>query len=318
MACDKTKIIVVVGPTASGKTALAVDLAKRYNGEVISADSMQIYKNMSIGTAKPTLTEMDGIPHHLIDFVDPADSFSVADYVTVAHKVIEDVISRGKLPIIAGGTGLYVNSLVEDIRFDDTKSDEGIRRELEEFSKENGVDALFEILQKIDPIASETIDKNNIPRVIRAIEVYRLTGTTLTEQKIKSREVPSRYNALKIGISFENRALLYKRINKRVDIMLSNGLLNEAEEIFNSSYYKTALQAIGYKELFAYFKGEVSCETAIDKLKQGSRRYAKRQLTWFRRDDEINWFMYDQYENIHFMQKNIYNLVDNFLKVCYD
>lgn len=321
---DKTKVLVIVGPTASGKTKLAVDIAKRYNGEVVSADSMQIYKGMSIGTAKPTVEEMDGIPHHLIDFVDPTTSFSVVDYVTCAHKVIDDIKSRDKLPIIVGGTGLYVDSLIDDVQFDETKADNKIRDQLYKFAQINGVDALFERLINIDPVAANKMHRNNIPRVVRAIEIYMKTGITMTEHQNNSKIKPSRYDDLKIGITYNDRQRLYDKINLRVDNMITQGLLDEAKQVYNSNYVGTALQAIGYKELFAYFDGQISLETALNNLKQSSRRYAKRQLTWFKRDEKINWFFLDQeclnenkLENIQFMQKKIYNTIDNFFNMCY-
>ncbi len=314
----KIPIIVIVGPTASGKTSLAVDVAKKYNGEVISADSMQIYKSMDIGTAKPTILEMDGIVHHLIDFQDPQQSFSVADYVELAHKTIEQSHENKKLPIIAGGTGLYISSLLNNIQFDKTESDETIRQSLYEYAKQKGSDELFNMLKEIDPQSAETIHPNNIPRVVRAIEIYKLTGTTMYEHQQKSRLVPSRYNALKIGINYADRKKLYERIDKRVDIMINNGLIEEARDILSGDFASTAMQAIGYKELKAYIDGSISLENAVDNLKRESRRYAKRQLTWFRRDEQVNWFYADEYQNIQIMQKKIYNCIDKFFNMCYD
>lgn len=312
---QKIRVAVVIGPTASGKTSIAIKLAKRFNGEVVSADSMQIYKYMSIGTAKPTQQEMQGIPHHLIDFVLPSQSFSVADYVKKARSVIEEINQRGALPIIAGGTGLYVSSLLNNIQFHDTCNDYTIRDELYSYCEKNGAESLHNMLRDIDPTAADNIHQNNIPRVIRAIEVYRLTGRTMTQQQQLGRSTPSCYTALKIGLNYRDRQVLYDRINRRVDIMLQNGLLSEAERILSSSYKSTAMQAIGYKELAAYFDGNISLERAVENLKQESRRYAKRQLTWFRRDSEINWFYPDEYDNIQKMQKNIYNSVEKFLDI---
>ncbi|WMJ23107.1 tRNA (adenosine(37)-N6)-dimethylallyltransferase MiaA [Paludicola sp. MB14-C6] len=315
---NKIPIIVVVGPTASGKTSLAVHVAKKYNGEVISADSMQIYKEMNIGTAKPTIQEMDGVPHHLIDFLEPNQSFSVADYVALAHKVIADIYSRKKIPVIAGGTGLYVASLLNNIQFSETQSDDTIRNKLYSFAEQNGAEALHQKLMDIDPVSATAIHPNNIPRVVRAIELYELTGITMEEHQRNSRLVPSKYNALKIGLNYKDRSILYQRINQRVDLMIQDGLLEEASTILSSEYASTAMQAIGYKELSPYFNGLLSLDQAIANLKQQTRRYAKRQLTWFRRDDEIQWFYPDEYENIQLLQKNIDNSIDNFINVCYD
>lgn len=312
---SKIPVIVVVGPTASGKTGLAIDIAKKYNGEVVSADSMQIYKEMNIGTAKPTIKEMDSVKHHLIDFVNPSQSFSVADYVKLAHKTIEEIYSRGKMPIIAGGTGLYVNSLLNNVQFKQTIDDSNVREELYDYAKKNGAEALHDILKEIDPISANNIHANNIPRVVRAIEIFKLTGITMSKHQEESRLVPSKYNALKIGLNYKDREVLYERINKRVDIMIDNGLLDEAKEVLSSEYASTAMQAIGYKELFPYIKGNISLEEAVSNLKRETRRYAKRQLTWFRRDEEINWFFPDEYKNIQIMQKNIYNYIEKFINV---
>lgn len=312
---NKIPIIVVVGPTASGKTSLAIDIAKKYNGEIVSADSMQIYKEMNIGTAKPTIEEMDGVRHHLIDFVELDESFSLADYAKLAHEAILDITTRGKLPVMAGGTGLYIDTVIDDIKLDDFECNMDLRLELEAIAREKGVDALFEMLKEVDEESSETIDKNNIPRVIRAIEVYKSTGMSIKEHQRRSRLVPSRYNPLKIGLNYSDRQKLYDRINLRVDLMLQNGLLDEAKYIFSKSNMKTASQAIAYKELFSYFKGEYPLETAVENLKQSSRRYAKRQLTWFRKDEKINWFYPDLCENIEVLKKNVYQCIDNFIKV---
>lgn len=311
----KIPVIVVVGPTASGKTGLAIDIAKNYNGEVVSADSMQIYKHMNIGTAKPTIEEMDGVIHHLIDFVDPNCSFSVADYVEIAHRTIEDIHSRGKTPIVAGGTGLYVSSLMNNIQFNKTQSDDTIRNQLYLYAEQNGAEALHALLLQIDPETAMSVHANNIPRVVRAIEIYKLTGMTMSEHQKKSREVPSKYNELKIGLNYKDRQVLYQRINLRVDLMMKAGLLDEAKTILSSDYASTAMQAIGYKELSPYINGDISLDNAIDNLKQETRRYAKRQLTWFRRDEKINWFYPDEYKNIQIMQKNIHNCIDNFFNI---
>lgn len=286
-------LIVICGPTASGKTALSIALAKTIGCEVVSADSMQIYKGMTIATAKPTPEEMDGVPHHLIDFLEPSNSFSVADYVSLAHKAIEDIASRGMIPLVCGGTGLYINSLVDNITFDESCSSTTLRDELLELAKEKGNGYLLEMLRKFDPESAERFHENNLTRIIRAIEVYKTTGKTISQFNRESKDKGSPYDAVMIGINYRDRQKLYDRINLRVDLMLENGLLDEAKEVLSGDL-KTSYQAIGYKELAPYFKGEASLEDCIDKLKMESRRYAKRQLTWFRRDERINWIYADE------------------------
>ena len=289
-------IIVVLGPTASGKTALAVELAKRYNGEVVSADSMQIYKGMDILTAKPNDAEMQGIKHHLIDFLESDSDFSVADYVKLANSAIDDIASRGKLPILAGGTGLYISSLIDNIKFDETTGDKEFREKLFNLAKEKGNHYLWEQLLEVDETTALSVHENNLPRVIRALEVYEKTGERLSEHKKTSRLEKSRFKPAMIGLTFSDRKLLYDRINKRVDAMISNGLLSEAEEIYKGKLLNTAHQAIGYKELIPYFSGQASLEDCIEKIKMETRRYAKRQLTWFRRDKRIFWIEVDKYK----------------------
>ncbi len=289
----KIPVIAVVGPTASGKSRLAVEIAIRKNGEVISADSMQIYKGMCIGTAKPTSEEMCGVAHHLIDFADISQPFSVANYVALASTYITELNARGKLPIIAGGTGLYVRSLLNNIQFTDNDKDESLRKALAQKAAREGAEPLLAELKSFDPLSAERIHPNNIGRVIRAIEIYRTTGVTMTEQIERSKQKPTPYNACVIGLDFKDRQKLYDRINQRVDLMMSNGLLQEAKEVLSQPGSQTALQAIGYKELLPYFNAECTLDEAVEKIKQESRRYAKRQLTWFRRDENINWIMVD-------------------------
>lgn len=286
-------LIVICGPTASGKTALSIALAKTIGCEVVSADSMQIYKGMTIATAKPTPEEMDGVPHHLIDFLEPSNSFSVADYVSLAHKAIEDIASRGMIPLVCGGTGLYINSLVDNITFDESCSSTTLRDELLELAKEKGNGYLLEMLRKFDPESAERFHENNLTRIIRAIEVYKTTGKTISQFNRESKDKGSPYDAVMIGINYRDRQKLYDRINLRVDMMMENGLLDEAKEVLSGDL-KTSYQAIGYKELAPYFNGEAYLEDCIDKLKMESRRYAKRQLTWFRRDERINWIYADE------------------------
>lgn len=314
----KQPLIVVVGPTASGKTALAVEIAKKFNGEIISADSMQIYKGMSIATAKPTVEEMQGIKHYLIDFLDPEEDFSVADYVKLAKKTIEEISSKGKIPVIAGGTGLYVHSLIDNIKFDDTCSNTKIRDELYNVAKEKGNHYLWEELNKIDPITASKVHENNLSRVVRAIEVYRETGVPISQHKINSRREETPYEFIIIGLTFSDRKKLYERIEKRVDIMAENGMIEEAREIYNSHKLSTAHQAIGYKELIPYFENIDTLENCLDKIKLETRHYAKRQLTWFRRDERINWFEIDKFVNYQDFQNNIENFVAKSKIMCYN
>lgn len=285
----KPKIYGVVGPTASGKTGYAIELAKKCGGEVVSCDSMQIYKHMNIGTAKPTQEEMDGIPHHMIDIAEPWESYSVARFATEARECIDDVLSRGRVPILCGGTGLYFDSVIKNIDFSENESDPDYRRELEETAKENGNEYLHDMLKKIDPKSAEAVHPNNIKRVIRALEIYKTTGKTKTELDRESVR-DSIYDAEIYGLN-RPREELYERINGRVDIMLENGLADEVKSLLKMGISRdaTSMQAIGYKELAEYFEGKCELSEAVEKIKQESRRYAKRQLTWFRRNKEIIW-----------------------------
>ena len=295
---NKIKLITVVGPTASGKTRLGVELAKRYGGEVISADSMQIYKGMQIATAKPTVEEMQGIPHHLMDFLEPNQTYSVAMFVDDAKKCIEDISSRGKIPVIVGGTGLYVDSLLNNISFHESQRDTELSEKLRELYYTEGVDYLLDMLRKFDGESAERLETEKNPkRIIRAIEFYKTTGITITKQNKKSKNEESPYSAIKLGLNFEDRQKLYDRINERVDLMVEAGLVHEAKRVFNSELSFTSVKAIGYKELFPYLKGELPLEECIEKLKQETRRYAKRQITWFKRDKEINWLYPDKAES---------------------
>ena len=284
---EKIYVPVICGPTASGKTNLGVRLALKCGGEIVSADSMQIYKGMDIASAKPTKEEMQGIPHHLMDFLPPTKAFSVADYVDMAHKVIEDIYNRGKLPIIVGGTGLYISSLINNIKFDDTGSDLEFREEMRALAEKQGNEALWEKLKEVDPKAAEKLHPNNQNRIIRALEVYKLSGSTITEAQEKSRLSESPYKSCFI-MPYYPREILYQRIDKRVDIMFEMGLLEEAREFFTHNDYVTAAQAIGYKELKPYLDGEKSIEECVEKLKQATRNYAKRQLTWFNKEKSLN------------------------------
>lgn len=299
MTDKKPFVLAVCGPTASGKTWLGVELAEYYGGEVISADSMQIYKGMDIASAKPTAGEMRGIPHHLIDFLDMGTSFSAADYVALANEKIREVLNRGKLPIIVGGTGLYIDSLLNNVKFSEAKEDPEYRRSLYEFAEKNGKSALYDKLLESDPAAAENIHMNNLVRVVRALEVIHVTGRKFSELKAESRSEESPYNSLIIGLNAADRSVLYDRIDRRVDDMVSRGLIEEARELWNSGGMKTAANAIGYKELIPYFENAAPLEECIDKIKRESRRYAKRQLTWFRKNERIQWIIIDD-----FSQKN--------------
>lgn len=294
---DPIKVVSVVGPTASGKTKLSVELAKSFNGEIISADSMQIYKDMTIATAKPSVEEMQGIPHHLMDFLPPDSTYSVAMFTEDAKRCIEDISGRGRLPIIVGGTGLYVDSLLNNIRFYDGARDEDLTNRLLDEYNENGVEPLLNQLESVDPVSAQKLSAEKNPkRIIRAIEFYHTTGSTITEQNERSRLIPSPYKAIKIGLSFNDRQKLYDRIDLRVDLMLRQGLLEEAKEVLSSPLSATSVKAIGYKELAPYINGEDTLDNCVEKLKRETRRYAKRQLTWFRRDKDINWLFADEYD----------------------
>lgn len=304
---EKTKIICVVGATASGKTDLAVKLAKAVNGEIISADSMQVYKNMPIATAVATKEEQDGVPHHLVEFLDADQTFSVADFVERAKVLIEEITARGRVPIIAGGTGLFVDSLVKNISFSQVGSNAEIRNELAEKSNEE----LYEKLMKLDPNAAEDIHPNNRKRVIRALELC-MSGTSKTEQNENSMLIDSPYDALYIGIGYKDRQKLYGRINKRVDLMLEAGLENEARQMLGKQGL-TARQAIGHKELQPYIDGNITLAEAVENLKRETRRYAKRQLTWFRRNENINWLYADEMSRDELVKKAV-DLAKNHLK----
>lgn len=282
------KIIVVCGPTASGKTALSVELAKIYGGEIISADSMQIYTDMDIASAKATPEEQQGIPHHLMGFLDPSESFSVADYVKLCKEKADDIILRGKMPIICGGTGLYISSFVDNLIFDESGQDYEFREEMRKFAEENGAKALLEKLREIDPETAQTLHENNIGRIIRALEVYKTTGHTISEAKRNSRREPSPYEFIMIFLDLADRELLKDRINRRVDDMIKRGLLEEARACFMQKDRPTAAQAIGIKELYPYIRNEKTLDECIEEIKLRTRQYAKRQLTWFRRDSRMN------------------------------
>lgn len=284
----KIPIIVVAGPTASGKTDLAIDIANTIGGEIVSADSMQIYKYMDIGTAKPTKEERERCPHYLIDFVDPRVEFSVADYVGVAHTRIADIVSRGKIPVMCGGTGLYINSVIDDVEFGEFENDYKLREELRTIAENEGGEKLIEMLREFDPVSAERLHPNNLKRVIRAIEFFKISGVPISEHQEETKKKESRYEPVMFLID-RPREELYERINSRVDLMVKAGLIDEVKSLLDKGYTRdlNSMQGIGYKEIIAYLMGEVTLDEALDAVKQNSRHYAKRQLTWFRRDERI-------------------------------
>lgn len=297
----KIKIIAVTGPTASGKTALAIELAKRLGGEIISCDSMQIYRTMDIGTAKPTKEELAEITHHLIDILPPDAPYSCSDYVKDAEAAVADIVSRGKLPIFCGGTGLYLDRFLRGGNDDGAACDEGLRAQLKQFVEERGIDALYERLVELDPEAAATIHKNNVKRVMRAIEICLVTGQKKSEIDKKNAEIVEKYDHKVITLAFQNRELLYERIEKRVDLMIEQGLLDETKRLMDEGVFErsqTAAQAIGYKELLPYLRGEDSLENCVEELKKATRRYAKRQTTWFSGKDYAHKVYVDDGNNL--------------------
>lgn len=285
----KPKVIVICGPTASGKTALSIELAKKINGEIISSDSMQIYKYMDIGTAKPSKEEMQGIKHYLLDFVEPNQRYSVAEFKKDAEEAIEEILAKGKTPIIVGGTGLYVDSLIYGIEYQDIELDEKYRQKLEDRASKEGLEKLYEEAKKIDPEAMKKISLNDKKRILRVLEIYKATGKNKTEQEIESRKNGVKYDYKVFAINWD-RDVLYERINKRVDIMIEQGLIQEVEQLLKKyDEFPTAMQGLGYKEVVEYLRGITTKEEMIDKLKMETRRYAKRQITWFKKNKQTIW-----------------------------
>ena len=285
----KEKVVVICGPTASGKTALSIELAKRINGEIVSADSMQIYKDMDIGTAKPTIDEMKGIKHYLIDFVSPEERYSVAQYKQDAKISIKEIIAKGKTPIIVGGTGLYVDSLIYEIEYTDIKVDENYRKELEKIIEEKGLEELYKKAMEIDEVAMKKISPNDKKRIMRVLEIYKATGKTKTQQEKKKKKKPVEYDYRIFAINWD-REILYERINERVDKMIEQGLIDEVKNILKKyDKFPTAMQGLGYKEVVDYINGIYTKEEMIEKIKMETRRYAKRQLTWFRKNKQTIW-----------------------------
>lgn len=285
----KSKVIVICGPTASGKTKLGIELAKKINGEIISSDSMQIYKDMNIGTAKPTKEEMQGIKHYLIDVISPEERYSVAQYKQDAQKAIEEILQRGKVPIVVGGTGLYIDSLIYEIEYNDIKIDEDYRNELELIVEKEGLDRLYKKAKEVDPVAMEKISPNDKKRIMRVLEIYKATGKTKTQQEEESRKKPIKYDYKVFALNWD-REKLYDRINKRVDLMIEQGLIEEVKNIVRKyKKFPTAMQGLGYKEVVDYINEIYTKEEMIEKIKMESRRYAKRQLTWFRKNKQTIW-----------------------------
>ncbi len=306
---NKIKLLAVVGPTASGKTALSIELAKKFNGEIVSCDSMQVYREMNIGTAKPSKEEMDGVKHYMLDFADPKEVYTCADYVRDAKKAIDEIVSNGKLPIICGGTGLYLDSLLRGGSFEETDVDHEYRSELERVADEKGNEYLHAMLAEVDPESAAATHFNNRKRVIRALEIYKCCGIPKSELDRRSRIPESEYDSLTLGLRFTNREVLYDRINRRVDIMLDMGLEAETRELIKQGVFEsngTAKQAIGYKELQGYIDGHMSYEDAVEQLKTATRRYAKRQMTWFSSHGNVNWIDIEEYNF-----KNIFNIASN-------
>ena len=293
--CNLPRMVAIGGPTATGKTALSVALAKEFGGEVVNADSMQIYRGLDIGTAKPTAEERQGIPHHLMDFLPPEAPYSVADFTAAAAPLIEQLNSAGKLPIVTGGTGLYITSLMKGTAFAPEKTDPAIRARLQTEADEQGSAALYARLQQIDPAYAEKLHPNNLPRVIRALELFEATGRRMSEQQRAALAAEPPYRSLCICLTCRDRAELYRRIDRRVDSMLQYGVLEEAKLVYdNRETYRTAAQAIGYKEFFPYFAGEKPLNDCTNRLKQATRNYAKRQLTWFRHQADGVWLYVDE------------------------
>ena len=288
------KVLVICGPTASGKTALAVALAKAHNGEVVSADSMQIYRTMDIGTAKPTAEEMENVPHHMLDVADPEEDFSVARYVDMAAKCVDDILSRGRLPILAGGTGLYIDSLLSGRTFAPFQPDSPLRGELEEQLRREGGAAMLARLAQVDPDSAARLHPNDEKRIIRALEVYQSTGKTITQHNLETRAIPPRYDALTLALAFEQREDMWSRIDRRVDQMMDQGLVDEVQRLLDSGVPAkcTAMQAIGYKEMAAALLSHGDVSAGAEEVKLRSRQYAKRQLTWFRRNRAARWLLW--------------------------
>ena len=313
MSEKKIQILAIVGPTASGKTAVAVELARRLGGEVVSCDSMQVYRRMDIGTAKPTTEEMCGIPHHLIDAVEPDTPFSCAEYVSMASEAVKDIAARGKLPILCGGTGLYLDRFLCG-EMEETHADEDLRASLFAFAEREGTQALHERLRSVDPESADAIHPNNVKRVVRALEIFEQTGIPKSEFDRRSQVAESPYDATVIGLHYPRREVLYERINRRVDIMLEQGLVEETRRLRGMGVFdicQTAAQAIGYKELFPYLDGEATLEACVETLKLATHHYAKRQVTWFKAKPYVQWVTCDTVSDGKSIVKSFEDIVNN-------
>lgn len=310
---NRIPVVAVVGPTASGKSDLAVEICRRFGGEVVSADSMQIYKGMDIATAKPTEEEKQNIPHHMMDFLDNTEDYSVALYQQAAAECIADIHLRGLLPVVCGGTGLYVDTLLNNVKLSEDSYDEELRVSLLKRAEDEGADRLLEEVRAFDPEYAEKLHPNNVKRIVRALEVYKTTGTTMTEQNKLSKQTTP-YDVCFIGLDAEDRQFLYDRIDRRVDVMLERGLEEEAREYLSSANGSTSAQAIGYKELRPFFDGAITLDKAVENLKKATRRYAKRQLTWFRRNERINWLYIDKYQKRDELMSDAFAIVEKFRK----
>lgn len=314
----KIKLAAVVGPTASGKTALSVELARRFSGEVVSCDSMQVYSELKIATARPDEEEMRGVAHHLLGYVSLDEEYSVARYVEDATAAVKDITSRGKLPVLCGGTGLYYTSFVDSVGFSPAAGDEAVRQKYREIAEgENGRERLLGMLSSVDPKTAAKLHPNDTGRIIRALEVYELTGVTQSEYARLSRTGESRYDLCVIGLRYPDRAVLYDRINRRVDKMIKDGLLGEVESVISSGKFgKTASQAIGVKEFLPYFKGEATLDECTEILKRNTRRYAKRQMTWFNRDERICWIDVMSDTDFNEISEKAEKIMEKFVSVC--
>ena len=313
---NNNTVVVIVGPTASGKSKLAVDVCKEINGEVVSADSMQIYKKMDIGTAKALPEEQQGIPHHLIDIIEPSENYSLENFLHDCESAVDDILQRGKTPVIAGGTGLYISSFINSLELSETKTDTDYREALEEIGNRTGNLTLKQLLFGIDKDSYVKLKTNDRKRIIRALEVYRTTGKTITQNNETS-QGKQKYDFIIFGLSCDNREFLYERINHRVDEMIKCGLEEEARMLYKSDLSATARQAIGYKELFEYFEGKISLKEAIDNLKQCSRNYAKRQITWFKKDKNITWLPIDEKKYEEILNFTVNGIV-KYKNICYN
>lgn len=311
MNTEKKPLLILTGPTAVGKTALSIQLAKAVGGEIVSADSMQVYRHMDIGSAKVTEEEMEGIPHYLIDVLDPQDDFNVATFQTLARQAMDEIYSHGNIPIITGGTGFYIQALLYDIDFKENNEKNPIRKELEQLAKEKGKEYLYEILEKKDPEYAKITHCNNVKKVIRALEYYKETGKKLSEHNEEQRQKESPYN-FAYFVLYHDREELYDRINRRVDLMMEDGLLFEVESLIKEGYTKNlvSMQGLGYKEFFDYFDGRMTLEDTVDKIKKDTRHFAKRQLTWFRREKEVIWLNKKEYEQEKDLLDSVLNIIE--------